>query len=460
MNIDEKAYRAAEELRERVSAEVHLRPRDHPRRSRAIGSVVAVAAAVVTVLGLVAVTTGGDGTGDTRFEVTELDLSPLAPNDGRGSQRLPVSIEPGTDLIDGQAVTLTGEGHVPGDELGIVMCSATAETRGIDGCQISTVGYVTADADGSFATDYAVRRSIDVPSEGAVDCSEYAERCLVGVGALSNYDRSGGVALTFAGSGPLPPAAELSAEPLTGLTNGQDVRLTGNGFVPGTRVFVVQCGGDVGCQAIPQPEEVRAGETGSVELTAQVARYLPGLSRSAGDDHYDCVQYACSVQLRGETGTLRAAPSVPVTFDPAGPTSPLPTLSVSPAIELQPGDVLTVSGSGFQTGTSVTLALCGEAREGDYGRCFVVNGSGSETHRFVVDESGSFALALAAPSVLEPVRSTDPGTGDVIDEGAPSDPIDCRAAEGACAVWAYVEAGFGELPALRPQPVPLQFGSS
>ena len=89
-------------------------------------------------------------------------LTPLGPNDGRDSIQLPITVEPHVDLQDRQVVTATGGGFVPGEQVGIVQCAREAggEVRerraGIDGCDIGSVQYADADADGVATGDFTV----------------------------------------------------------------------------------------------------------------------------------------------------------------------------------------------------------------------------------------------------------------------------------------------------------------
>src|SRR3546814_15158823 len=74
---------------------------------------------------------------DTRFPSTALFRS-LGPRDGKDSIQLPLALEPAGPYADGDTVTVTGSGFVPGERVGIVQCAREAggeirEARGAVG---------------------------------------------------------------------------------------------------------------------------------------------------------------------------------------------------------------------------------------------------------------------------------------------------------------------------------------
>ena len=142
-----------------------------------------------------------------------LEAMPASPIDGKQSQKLPVLVTPREGLADGQPITALGKGFAPGERVGIVQCAAEAGINGVTSCDLSTVQYATASTDGEVQAPIAVRSSISTQDTGDVDCLSWAERCLVAIGALDDYDRSGGSMIAFAGAPAFTqPAAFLSSE--------------------------------------------------------------------------------------------------------------------------------------------------------------------------------------------------------------------------------------------------------
>ena len=167
--VDEAARAASRGLRDHVSRRVDpelllaaLPAAEPPRRH---GRILAAAAVAALFFGSVAVL--GDGPGGDERSRLELDedgnklpapepgaLTPLGPNDGLDSIQLPITVEPNVDLRDGDTVTASGPGFVPGEQVGIVQCAREAggeareQRAGIDACTIGTVQYADADDDG------------------------------------------------------------------------------------------------------------------------------------------------------------------------------------------------------------------------------------------------------------------------------------------------------------------------
>ena len=100
---------------------------------------------------------------------------------------------------------------------------------------------MTADAEGNVVAEVQIRRFIETPGYGRVDCASVAERCLLGMGAISNYDRSGGVYIRFEGSPdfPVPSLSVPGSE--GGLTPGQEVQVQVSAWVPGRLIRLQQC---------------------------------------------------------------------------------------------------------------------------------------------------------------------------------------------------------------------------
>ncbi len=219
-------------------------------RMRARGAALGVVVSAI-VVGAAVLSVGQGATNDNRDPDREIAVDdsreqdllenlPSSPIDGKDSWRLPVGVNPQVGLNDGDLVTIFGRGFEPDEALGVVMCSAEADTHnaGISACELgenggySSVQYVSADSEGTVMAQVQVRRFITTPMGGRIDCASVAERCLLGMGAISNYDRSGGVYVTFSGSPELMVPAVSLSDPGT-------VQVTG--WVPERMVRIQQC---------------------------------------------------------------------------------------------------------------------------------------------------------------------------------------------------------------------------
>lgn len=421
--LDERAHAAARGLHEHVLARVDADASLHDlgRAPSSRGRLLAVAAAVLLITGTVAVAGQRDDVGRSRVELGEpLDvdpgvLRPLGPRDGKDSVQLPITVEPSTGLVDGDVVTVTGSGFQPGEQVGIVQCAReaggeTPEARGgVDGCYIGEVQYADADDQGNISGTYTVRRALTTPLTGTVDCAAEAERCIVGAGALSDYDRSGGMAVTFAPAEGTIDVPELSVSPATGLAHGDVVTVTGSGFEPRAYLDLQVCSSDpsacwhTGDASASERGDEEAGhlglvadDDGRVEVDVPVWRFLPGTEPAT---YVDCATSACSLRA---TSTRAPAP-VPLAFEPGGDPPTPPAVAVAPTDGLAPGDEVTVQGEGFEPGAEVHISLCASPT-GEPTMRHTCAGSDTAPHR--ADDEGTFAVRWEVPDLGEHLGPT------------------------------------------------------
>ena len=473
------ARRLQEHVLERVDVEQSLHSlgtvRQVPRR-RLLG----VAAAVLLVTGSVALLGQGADDERSRVDVDELPevepgvLRPLGPRDGRDSIQLPVTAEPNRDLRDGDVVTVSSPGFEPGEQVGIVQCAReaggdTPEVRGgVDGCYVGGVQYAEADADGVATGTYTVRRVLTTPITGTVDCAAEAERCIVAMGAINDYDRSGGMAISFLGGGEPIDIPIVTVDPADELTDGQMVRVTGEGFVPAELVDLMVCstdpsgcwmtGEDVSLEAQDQRGEgdvpgLRADAGGRIDGTIPVWRYLPG--PEAGS-YIDCAVSACTLRVMSQHAS---PPTVALGFQPGGTGPVAPSIAVTPTEGLAPGEEVVVQGAGFTPGGEVFVSLCvgppGEV-ENRYS-CGSTDGGG---HR--VEDDGTFAVDFELPDLEwgEMTATTCQGASC----GGPEDPgrtvkATCDGVESECSISVdvYQDGPGGGPPTWSPVPVVVTF---
>ncbi len=228
-----------------------------PRGSRLVVAAAAIVAVAALVGGLLYLAgRPGDGENSDRQvapSVTEqreptaaqiLDRMPATPLDGKQSWKLPVLAVPQSDIRSRQVVTVLGRGFKPGERVGIVMCAAESAIEGAAACDLgegyANVTYVNAGRDGSVSSEFEVRRRISTPATGRVDCRSAAERCLVAIGAISNYDRSGGSFLRFAGAPPFPTPF-VTVDPVGPYVPGQAISVQATGLIAPREMQVLQC---------------------------------------------------------------------------------------------------------------------------------------------------------------------------------------------------------------------------
>lgn len=482
-DLDATASRAAAGLRhhigqhldvERGLATLPTAPRSPAGRSR----LVAVAAVVLLLVGLVATVQQRDGDGRSRLDVDEDGnplpepqpgvLTPLGPRDGQDSIGLPITIDPVDGLVDGTAVTVTGEGFVPGERVGIVQCAREAgaeepEARGggIDGCSLSSVQYADADEAGVAVGRFTVRRVLTTPLTGTVDCATEAERCIVAMGALDDYDRSGGVGFAIAGGEPID-IPELTVRPAEGLADGDVVHVTGSGFrsVDGQILDASLCSSDPSTcwslSAVGSPYGLPVDPEGEVDADLTVYRFLPGPTPGS---YIDCAISRCSLRVSGET----SPPPVHLEFTPTDEIPTPPAVAVHPSSGLAEGDRVVVRGAGFNPGDRFSVSLCAAPAGSEDVRQMCTGGEGSGDR---VGDDGTFAIEWPLPGFGDghegfAVATTVACAGGPCDEPLPPGDlgeITCDGVRWDCAivVEAYTEQGPAR-PAFLPAPVPITY---
>jgi hypothetical protein len=492
----EAAFALHDDVARRVDTEAALAAVTAARR-RGPGRWPAVAASVILLVGAVALLSGDDGGRevlDTDPDRTErlledatLTLTPAGPRDGKESLMLPVTAEPATGLREGDAVTVRGEGFVPGESVGIVQCAIEAAQpdrggvgAGVDACNIGRFEQVTADDDGVATGTFRVHRALSTSIAGTVDCASEPERCIVAMGALSDYDRSGGTAVSFDPEDLSPlDLPTLEVTPAEGLADGDTVLVTGTGHQPGAMVHLELCSLDPStCWMVGEPFEVndapdcpecswfehglRADADGSVEGEVRLWRYLPG----APGSYVDCSVSTCVLRA---SGPELSPPPAGLAFDGGGEPPSGPVLAVTPTDGVASGDEVEILGAGFDPGSDAYLQLCATPTDqpagpdgatypeichslgdGSTGGFFGIGGRGPEAPR--AEEDGTFRSVVRLPGLGTTGRCLDPECREV-DERR----VDCTSGEWVCDVRAEIGWEATGRPVFLPAPVVLSY---
>lgn len=384
MNLDDRARQARNSLNDHVNSDLDLREARRSLEARGLrqrsdrrrARVAAVGITVVALLGGVAIFSGSDDPrtpddvssedfdrdrdADSDSEIIE--AMPLGPTDGKESWRLPVAVSPQDGLEEGDTIRIYGRGFDPHDSLGVVHCVSEADTQnaGVDGCDLtggSTAGgfagvqYVSADENGDVVADIVVTRYIETPGYGRVDCASGPERCLIGMGAISNYDRSGGAYINFAGAPPFAePTFTASPDP-TQLTPGQEVQVDVTNWVPGRQLRIRQCvvgeGGFDGSERCQPLLDTRADGAGAFSGTVAVNAEVVDEDGTVACDG-DCVLDATGIGIPEGT-TAPFPPAIPIDFAEAAAdlttTTHPGTTTTPPPVQGNPATTTVVDGS-------------------------------------------------------------------------------------------------------------------
>jgi hypothetical protein len=367
--------------REPIELAAPARPSRHPRWA-ALSTVVLLAVLGATVL------LGRDDAVEVSVDRTERSTTttapeppgpdgfptPLAlggPTDGKESVGLPVKAEPATGLVDGQEVVVTGTGFPPGVSVGVVMCAREAGrdhgARGVEACNIGRFAQTEADADGVASVSFAVRRLLVLDGR-ELDCASEAQRCLIGMGMISDYDTSGGVLVDFDPAAPLPERPSASAEPAVGLVDGDEVLLRVTGLYPGTDVGASICDGASGAcvDVVPVDDgQQLVGPDGTYERRMRVWRHFAA-GPWAGPDaplNVDCAATPCHLSIWGAAPGDHVLPTAPLEFA-GGPPARVPAkLRLWPPGPLRAGQEVTATIEGHRRAVSVEPVLCAPSGE-------------------------------------------------------------------------------------------------
>ena len=206
------------------------------------------------------------------------------------------------------------------------------------------------------------------------------------------------------------PAPALSADPSTGLTDGQKISVTGTGFPPETTMGIVECQAGATDQSTCDMDTLDPVETdgsGSLSLTEPVFRVI-----TVGASSIDCALDACVLGAADENDASIVGDTA-ISF--ADVTIVPPTVSAVPSTGLLDEQKITVSGTGFSPNAPVFIAECQSPPN-------EANCDFTTAVLTPVDASGDFSLSYRVTRVIEPEES----------------PIDC-AQSGACEISATNE---------------------
>jgi hypothetical protein len=121
-----------------------------------------------------------------------------------------VVVDPSTDLVDRQMVTVTAEGFSPLTTFGAAQCDATAPPgSGIAACDLSTSRTTTTNDDGAAQITLPVRRIITV-QEREIDCA--LEPCVLGAATISGTTPIEAVTAPISFDPTVPPVPRLSLD--------------------------------------------------------------------------------------------------------------------------------------------------------------------------------------------------------------------------------------------------------
>ncbi|MGI9601504.1 MAG: neocarzinostatin apoprotein domain-containing protein [Acidimicrobiales bacterium] len=323
------------------------------RRSRVRGGLAVLALAVVVAAGVVVASRdGGDDPGE---EVAVQQPEFGGPYDGLESVGLPVMLEPDNGLVDGQTVTVQGEGMKPRATVAATQCWLGETGGSADDCDLGNIATGVADAEGRFRLQMEVRRIITT-STGTHDCADggLEAGCRVGVADVEDYDQSGSAAVFFDPevAGSEPPI--FTVEPSDLLVDGDTLFVAGRGFEPGETTLLTQCvlggfDGMSGCLSNNPTAEIVVDDSGEFRAEVPARRWVNTTGATA-----DCVTdpYGCRIVVQA----ARTPNPVAIAFDQQRAEPPDGPLMVDPGPHLM-GDEISFTAIGAPQRSIVQLCL-------------------------------------------------------------------------------------------------------
>ena len=131
-------------------------------------------------------------------EKVPLSFDPNAPQPPRPT----IDASPTRDLVEGQAVDITGTGFTASNTVAAAVC--VAGVVGTGDCDTQHFGLVSTGAGGSIALTLNVHPVIATAGGLAVDCRRASGACVLAVATFSDLSQTAVVPLTFAPAGPDP----------------------------------------------------------------------------------------------------------------------------------------------------------------------------------------------------------------------------------------------------------------
>jgi hypothetical protein len=272
-----------------------------------------------------------------------------------------MTVTPSTDLVPGQIVHVSGTGFAPNLTIAAAECEAGAVA--IANCDTGSAVFPVTDANGAYAFDFAVRRSIFLAAGGTtVDCTAAAGACVIGVADTADVPGTGVSApISFA---PLPPPqrGEITvARDRVDVGSAADV--TATGFAAYSTLDTAVCAaGATGDGACAGSQPVSADATGGAEFQL----YPPSALVTNDGNSIDCtVDDACAYAVWDARDFATTVATAPVRVSPIVPG----TLSVTPSTGLHDGDRVQLAGSGWPGNRSIVFFECDTPAQSPTGHC-------------------------------------------------------------------------------------------
>jgi hypothetical protein len=256
---------------------------------------------------------------------------------------------PATKLLDNQKVTLAGTGFRPSQQVLVAECLSSAPGTACIGNEAK------AAANGTLATSFALQRILDTTSGTRVDCAKSATTCEMLVLDPADADYHATAPLAFDASIPPPPAPTLTVTPSTKLPFYAHVTFSGKHWTPNDFPLIGECPqGNVAVCFANSVGEAIVSNAGTFSTTGIVSRYV---TNPESGTPIDCAKPTnhCVLLAFGDNGaTARTA----LSFDPAAPIPPRPSITLSPAGPYKNNQTVNFTGKNFAPNAQFSAGEC------------------------------------------------------------------------------------------------------
>ncbi|KAA0232225.1 MAG: hypothetical protein JJLCMIEE_02795 [Acidimicrobiales bacterium] len=307
-----------------------------------------------------------------------------------------IQVSPAEDLVDGQAITITGEGFEPDAFIGLSRCVGEPS---FETC-LSIYGdgsFALSDEDGSFGTTWHAEPRYEIGDAFTggpelVDCRRRDDCSIVagyppflgGFVARADVD--------YDPSGELLPRPEVSVDPATGLVDRQIARFSADGIDVDYIPMAIQCASGAltieDCdRSTLQIVEVVGGSASGSFLVESLLDLVDGRRIDCRNPLTPCallVGGSYEVDEYGQAG---------LSFAPGGELAE-PAITVTPSTGLVDAQSVSVRGERFHPGAPVGIAQC-RAGATDTSRCGPV-----PHHQVSVDSYGRFTTEFRVGAVV------------------------------------------------------------
>lgn len=252
----------------------------------------------------------------------------VSPDPVRAGPTRELTVTPNVDLVDFQAVELSGTGLEPGLQEWYTCRGGAVDESDCDGYNSD---FTFVQGDGTMSETVYVDARIYLPDGTEVDCRTDPAGCVLGVGFLVDAGQHPTVALDFDPEAPLRPPVSATVAPSTGLAERQVVSVRGDHLSFREEVFAYLCAqraGPVGTRCdLGRMVQTVPDEDGSATFDLELrSSFTPPLGGSV-----DCraVGVSCHVLVAwGFYPPVDRRAEVPVSF--AGAPSPEPPVPPPP----------------------------------------------------------------------------------------------------------------------------------